>query len=199
MTVMVDAERGIDIPELLDTIDAPKNWRVEYIEGEIIVSPSPSLGHEDIATSILRQLMLADIPHVYPAGLGYCMRHGCTDESKGNHVIPDLSVLSRAFTKQEQAAAELHKNWLWSDALDLVVEVTSSTPQADTVRKVRAYARMGVPYYLIVNRSAHEAVLLSKPTGDVAEPGYADRQSFAFGEPVRLPEPYPGLDSTTWQ
>ncbi|NUU20806.1 MAG: Uma2 family endonuclease [Streptomycetaceae bacterium] len=197
MTVMV--ERSVNIPKLLDDLDAPEGFRVEWVEGGYAVTPPPAHEHETIAASLLRQLFRTDLEFVYPGGRGYCMTSSCTDLSKGNHVIPDLAIGARPFTQNEIAAAELHENWLSADALDVVVEITSSNLKADTQAKVAAYGRMGIPYYLIVNRSAREVVLLSKPTGDVAEPGYADRQSFAFGQRVQLPDPYPVLKTTTWQ
>lgn len=45
-------EPSINIPELLDGISAPDGWRVEFVEGEITVSPLPDGPHAVIAGAI---------------------------------------------------------------------------------------------------------------------------------------------------
>ncbi|MEU8135484.1 Uma2 family endonuclease [Streptodolium elevatio] len=186
------------IPELLDRVDAPEGFRVEYVEGMIVITPPPDDQHETIAESVLYAFIRSGLNFVRPAARGYCLMRGCTDMRKGNHVIPDLTVASRAFTDAERAAAEQHRNWMPAEALDLVVEVTGSNITADTKGKYAAYARLNIPIYLLVNRDQRTATVFTDPSGDVQTPGYAVNRVFKFGQPLVLPEPYPELDTASW-
>jgi Uma2 family endonuclease len=199
MTIMVEREQDIRIPDLLDDIAVPEGWRVEYIEGEIRVSPTAVPRHNVIAARIMSAINRSDIGREAFMGIGYCKQPKCADLSTGNHVIPDVSVTSREFTEDEHAAANLHSSWISADSLDMVVEVTSTNRFTDTISKFRAYGRMSVPYYLLVDRRDHVTTLFSDPTGDVDEPGYDTKQSFPFGQDVQLPAPYPTLSTKTWQ
>ncbi|WP_436773332.1 Uma2 family endonuclease [Yinghuangia sp. YIM S09857] len=134
MTIMV--ERHVNIPELLDDLDAADGFRVEYVEGGFTVTPPPSQEHEDIAGNLLKQLNRADLAHVYPAGRAFCLGNGCSDAEVGNHVVPDASVAAREFTPEERRQASLHKNWIIADALDLVVEITSTNRKNDLKDKL---------------------------------------------------------------
>lgn len=136
---------------------------------------------------------------MYRGGLGYCTGRQCADGFGGNHVIPDASFPRRHFTRAETDASAAHKNWISSEPLDLVVEITGFNRLVDCVLKVRAYGRMGIPHYLLIDRSEQVVVLYSDPTGDVDESGYRGSRSFAFGERVQPPEPYPVLGTSDWQ
>lgn len=200
MTIMVD--RKMDIPRLLDGISAPDGWRVEFVEGEITVSPPAGGPHNVTANMIMREFTWhfrnAGINYEASMGFGFCNTASCGDEQKGDHVIPDLAVATRPFTAAELDASERHSGWMPCAGLDLVVEVTSSNRTADTVVKVGAYGRMAIPYYLLVDRRDRNTTLFSEPTGDVRDPGYAAKQVFAFGDEVMLPTPYPSLDTKAW-
>lgn len=196
MTVMVDERTSI--PELLDGIDAPEGWRVEYVEGGIVVSPPPGPFHESILTNLLYQL-IPTVKFVRQAGRGYCMRRNCADRTVGDHVIPDLAIGTRDFTPAEMEDAQhTHGGWLPADSLDVVFEVTSSNRKTDTRDKYAAYGRMGVPHYVLVDRAKHTVIVYSDPSGPAPQPGYATTQSFPFGQDVHLPAPYPALRTTTW-
>lgn len=200
MTVMV--EREVSIPDLLDGINAPERWRVEYVEGEITMAPPADVPHNLGANRIARELdrHFQSLGLAYEAyqGIGYCTTANCSDTQRGNHLIPDLSVMTRAFTAAEVTASASHSNWISSAALDLVVELTSSNRLADTVVKVRAYGRMAIPHYLLVDRRDSMVTLFTKPTGDVRDPGYGEERTFPFGSDIVLPEPYPVLNTKTW-
>ncbi|MGW0657882.1 Uma2 family endonuclease [Streptodolium elevatio] len=200
MTVMV--ERSVNIPELLDGIRAPDGWRVEFVEGEITVSPPAGGPHNVIANVITREFnwhfRTAGVAYEANMCFGHCNTVLCGDEEKGDHVIPDVAVATRPFTAAELKASDRHSGWVSCAALDLVVEVTSGNRTADTVAKVRAYGRMGIPSYLLVDRRDRVTILFTEPTGDVVDPGYTAKQIFAFGDEVTLPGPYPVLDTKGW-
>ncbi|MDI2126818.1 Uma2 family endonuclease [Yinghuangia seranimata] len=198
MTVMVDAEQEHRITDLLDAIDTPEGWRVEYIEEGIIVTPPAGPYHESILTNLLYQL-IPGVAFVLQAGRGYCLDAG-SEKHTGDHVIPDLAIGSRAFSPEEMArSAETHSGWLPADALAVVFEVTSSNRRTDVRDKLVAYGRMGIPHYVLIDRATGTVVVHSDPTGDCDSPGYASKKTTKFGHDVQLPAPYPVLETKTWQ
>lgn len=72
------------------------------------------------------------------------------------------------------------------DGIAMVVEVTSSRPEADRRSKRYGYARAGVPLYLLVDRDEERAVLFSGPDGK----DYGHIDQVPFGKPLPLPEPF---------
>ncbi|MFE9135480.1 Uma2 family endonuclease [Streptomyces sp. NPDC007355] len=69
---------------------------------------------------------------------------------------------------------------------------SSSTASRDRVQKVRAYARAGIPVYLLIDRDADEAVVCSEPSGD----DYGHKSIHKLGTAVALPHPL-GFDLDT--
>jgi Uma2 family endonuclease len=72
------------------------------------------------------------------------------------------------------------------EGVALVVEVTSSRPQRDREDKRRAYARGGIPLYLLVDRQASSLTLFSQPEGA----DYREHCTVLFGKSLSLPEPF---------
>ncbi|CAL9442003.1 hypothetical protein GCM10010266_03710 [Streptomyces griseomycini] len=72
------------------------------------------------------------------------------------------------------------------DGVAMVVEVTSSKPQADREAKRRCYARGGIPLYLLVDREASSITLFSDPEKDE----YREQCTRPFGKPITLPAPF---------
>jgi Uma2 family endonuclease len=114
----------------------------EYVQGELILVASPTPEHQDIVgelSHVLRQFVrqqqlgrvVMEVDVYLPDGRGY---------------IPDLAYL---------AAEHLHllnpTDRKIHGSPDLVVEVTSSRPARDRVRKFRVYYGNGVPWYWIVD------------------------------------------------
>ncbi|MEU9293339.1 Uma2 family endonuclease [Streptomyces sp. NPDC048266] len=101
-------------------------------------------------------------------------------------VIPDLVIAPRdCFDDQQE--------WHAPDPVLLVAEVTSSsTASRDRVQKIRAYARAGIPVYLLIDRDADEAVVCSEPSGD----DYGHKSIHKLGTAVALPHPL-GFDLDT--
>jgi Uma2 family endonuclease len=64
--------------------------------------------------------------------------------------------------------------------------VTSkSTGDNDGVRKLRAYARSGIPCYLLVDREKDAVTLFTRPSGE----RYLKQVSVAISEKLALPDP----------
>ncbi|MFE3068814.1 Uma2 family endonuclease [Streptomyces sp. NPDC059247] len=154
---------------------APKGWRVELIEGEIYVVPPANGEHEEIVSELNGQVRDHDKGVGRYTGVGLSLP-GTTDAVR---VIPDLVIAPKgSFDDQHE--------WHAPDPVLLVAEVTSSsTARRDRVQKIRAYARAGIPLYLLVDREAGEAVVCAEPQGD----DYAHKHVHKLGTVVPLPAP----------
>lgn len=180
---MPDRE-GASVQEAFELFSAlaPKGWRVELIEGEICVVPPANGEHEEIVSELNGQVRDHDKRVGRYTGIGLSLP-GTTDEMR---VIPDLVIAPKGSFDDQQ-------EWHAPDAVHLVAEVTSSsTASRDRVQKIRAYARAGIPLYLLIDREAGEAVVCSGPSGD----DYAHKSSHKLGTVVPLPHPL-GFDLDT--
>lgn len=171
-----------DLAYTADHIDVPEGFRVEIIEGNIIVSPTPAVRH-GLITSILQN----EINAVMPSGLYAVQNITLTLPETGQQYIPDLMVLPRDMLDQEE--------WkLPADAAELVAEVTSpNNAEIDRVKKLRGYARSGVRVYLLVDRLEQTATLFTEPVAGV----YQRNVCVAFGQKLPLPEPFSGEIDTS--
>ncbi|MEV8587064.1 Uma2 family endonuclease [Streptomyces sp. NPDC051180] len=167
--------------ELFSAI-APKGWRVELIEGEIHVVPPANGEHEEIVSELNGQVRDHDKNVGRYTGIGLALS-GTADTVR---VIPDLVIAPKGSFDDQQ-------EWHAPDAVLLVAEVTSaSTATRDRVQKIRAYARAGIPLYLLVDREAGEAVVCSGPADD----DYDHKSVHKLGTVVPLPHPL-GFDLDT--
>jgi Uma2 family endonuclease len=131
-------------------------YRRELIDGELYVTPSPSICHQRVVLSLARRL--AD----------HADRHGaeCLTApfdmylSPGDVPQPDVAYLS------ETTRARLDPAKLVGPA-DLVVEVSSpSTRRVDLLTKRRLYEQAGVPEYWVVDLE-QDALLVHRRRGEV--------------------------------
>ncbi len=139
---------------------APKKWtyaevsaiaddvRRELYDGEIYAMPSPTLSHQDI---ILRLALLLSLFAKQQGGKVFLSPVDLF-VSEERYFIPDMvfyGVEKMATGQVEADPKRLHV------APDLIVEIISnSTAVNDRVRKYRAYAEFGVPFYWIVDAAA---------------------------------------------
>lgn len=72
------------------------------------------------------------------------------------------------------------------EGIALVVEVTSTKPQADREAKRRCYARGGIPLHLLIDRDAGSVTLF----GDPEDAHYRQHLTIPYGKPLPLPEPF---------
>ncbi|MFB7662402.1 Uma2 family endonuclease [Kitasatospora sp. NPDC056138] len=145
--------------------------KVEIADGQIVMMMSPVRRHELAVIRIARQLN-AQLPGTHP---GYVAHPGADleDVGLGRLRCPDLMVFAEKAMEEQQPALLPHE-------VLLVVEVVSkSNPGNDYENKVRDYAAMGIPLYLLVDPR--------KGTGIVHDqPNYASRRDFAFGDTVAV-------------
>ena len=130
--------------------------RVELLEGEIVVTPSPSPAHQDAAGNLYVVFRVAirntGRGRVYLAPLDVVL-------SEDTIVQPDLFVVlaDRQVTVTEKRVEGVPS---------LIVEIISPTTGVrDVVQKREIYARFGVPGYWLVDLIHREVTVCSDPQG----------------------------------
>ncbi|MBU3060698.1 Uma2 family endonuclease [Nocardia sp. NEAU-G5] len=206
MSVMAVVHRHSELPEdpydlwmrdeLADILDLPHDGtRAEIIGGEIVVAPGPKFAHCAIVSDIHEVIAVAKA--VDPAFRWTCVQMqdlNLSDIHDG--YIPDLCIMDREIARQARVD-NVHK--LLPHQLAFAVEVTSpSTATEDRCpgpRRVRpskwnGYARVGIGYYLIVDRDPKVAVSTLYAEPDRESGSYQESVSWKFGETIELPEPF---------
>ncbi|MEE1810152.1 Uma2 family endonuclease [Streptomyces sp. BE133] len=164
-------------------LDVPEGWRAEIDEGQIVLVPPPHAHHNGIAAKVQRRLY-KDLPEeleIY--------------QTLGIHVapldklyVPDLVVMPSELI--DATDPETSDPMDASEAL-LIVEITSKgNARDDRTKKYRAYARAGVPMYLLIDRfdmRGAMATLFTEPNEDGT---YKRSDPVPFGKPLTLPEPF---------
>ncbi|ATW49145.1 Uma2 family endonuclease [Streptomyces peucetius] len=150
--------------------------RVEIIGGVITVAPPPDSNHAVVLTNLMLPLLSAglhgDETNVLQ-GIGLWLPDG------EDYAIPDLAVVD--------ADADEHLiefNCYDPRVFRLVLEVTSSNYRNDLRNKVTAYAKAGIPVYVIVDRHHTRVHVLTDPLTD----GYDRHEVYAPGQQAVLPD-----------
>lgn len=173
-------------PDLLtraaEQVDVPDGFRVEIVDGSILVSPTPSAQH----VRIIWRLEGALREHG-SAGTAAVQMLTIELSPTGERYVPDLVVVPLETLSGS--------GWVRSaaDAL-LAVEVASpANAEADRVKKVRGYAVAGVPLYLLIDPPERSATLFSDPQDRL----YRSHVQIPFGKALELPEPFSFTLDTT--
>ncbi len=153
--------------------------RYEVIEGELYMTPSPSLAHQNVVTelgSILRQhVSTHGLGKVYVAPLDVVL-------TETNVVQPDILFL-RIGRVPPRGARNV------TVAPDLVVEVVSpASVEQDREIKMQVYARHGVPHYWILDPDARTLEMYVLPGG-----GYGPAAQ-SSGDGTATTALFPGLN-----
>jgi Uma2 family endonuclease len=149
-------------------------YRAELIEGRIVVHPAPVGDHEYVLGELNDQLVRLSAVRIRTSG-------GRGLSTPFGDFIPDLTVA-------EPGSFAGAPSWGTPAGTLMLVEVTSSAPVDDREAKRRAYAAVGIPLYLLVDRGRRETVLFSRP--DVEAQDYRDDISVPFGSDLELPAPF---------
>ncbi len=145
---------------------------VELLDGFLVTKMPKSPLH--IVVSFLAREALEEL---FPKGSGWHVRLQDPITTDDSEPEPDLAVvrgsqldyLTRHPTPEETS---------------LVLEVSHSSLGTDRRLKLAAYARAGVPLYLILNVAQKSVERYSGATGKSGEPRYASVDRFAVGESV---------------
>lgn len=149
-------------------------YRPEVVGGRLVVNPPADFGHARALTQLTLALAPLESRRVNVVqGVGLWLPDG------DDYVVPDLAVVEEDVRDHLVAF-----NCYAPHVFRLVVEITSSNLTSDTVEKPLAYARAGVPEYLIGDRRARRVSLLSDPR----DGEYRTRSVYRPGESLVLPE-----------
>ncbi|MFJ5865599.1 Uma2 family endonuclease [Streptomyces parvus] len=162
------------------SLGMPEGFRAELIEGEIVVRPLPDGDHEDCINVVLKQVLRksrTDMDFSGNKGLELPTSEG----RPRNHAVPDGTFAPTGLRLFRGADP-----WMPCEGVALVVEVTSTKPQADREAKRRCYARGGIPLYLLIDRDESSVTLFSDPVND----DYRQLLTIPYGKPLPLPEPF---------
>jgi Uma2 family endonuclease len=144
----------------------PESVRHEYIGGCLVVNPSPNVRHQRILHNLVQRLDDACPP-------GYWAVAECAWKPGADEFAPDVMVCERdddaiRFTGRPQ----------------VVIEVLSSRPAYDLVRKSAKYATAGLPRYWVVDPVEPSITAFELRNGDwveVARAAADERVELDFG------------------
>ncbi|MCC9306912.1 Uma2 family endonuclease [Kitasatospora sp. RB6PN24] len=180
----LDFEETPDLDEVLWqawlALELPEGYRAEIIEGFIEVSPTGRWSHSLVANRLRRALdrFLADS--------GYA---GYQDANviHGKKVsIPDVMVAAEDVVATDPAGLGAA-----AEAVLLVAEVVPpgyDDRKRDRVRKRRAYARAGVPVYVVIDDYDGEGHVTVLTTPNPKKATYEAEVRMPYGTPVTIPE-----------
>ena len=115
--------------------------RYELVDGELFVTPPPSVGHEEVLAVLAP--ILSDYVREWHLGKVYHPR--AVIRADGSELEPDLMI--------RPVAARRSAEWSELPLPILVAEVSSGTTRRrDHLQKREFYLRVGIPEYWIVDR-----------------------------------------------
>lgn len=158
-------------------LDLPGGWKTEVVAGTMAVSPPAGPRHDELADSVTKALTGA-----LPAGWCVHQRFGLRIAEEERIYRPDVVVLPPT------APTECGKYALSTHAR-LVAEITAEDNAVpERTAKTRAYARGGVPVYLLIDpwdEPGPRITVFSEP----ARGAYHRSVTWAFGSRIRIPPP----------
>lgn len=137
--------------------------RVELIEGQIFRMAPLHRPHARIVP--LRSIALDRAIQALDVGLEVLAGPSAELET---HSLPQSDIV---------VADIADEDFVSRSTVRLVIEVAASSLRHDLGRKLRLYARTGVPGYLVVDVHGRTIIRFHPPAGE----NYAERAAFAFG------------------
>lgn len=163
-------------------LDVPEGWRAEIDEGRIFLTPPPHAHHNGIAEKVQRCLY-ANLPDE----IGIYQTLGVHVAPLGKLYVPDLVVMPSELIDSADPDTSVPMDA--SDAL-LIAEITSKgNAREDRTKKYRAYARAGVPMYLLIDRFDKRGAMAALFTEPNEDGTYKQSDPVPFGKPLVLPAP----------
>ncbi|MBT0768942.1 Uma2 family endonuclease [Kineosporia sp. J2-2] len=168
-----------------EQLNVPEGWSVARMtREEIRIFPVAGVLHDQICSEVSRRFAEE------PGDEFGCAETGFATVLAGEgFFVPDLCVLRQAALRGRGAGAPMR-------ACDVVAEITMpETAPNDRTKKWRAYARGGVPQYLLIDPydpGGPTSTLFTDPARD----GYRDSERVPFGGRISLLDPVPLLIDT---
>ncbi|MET9339542.1 Uma2 family endonuclease [Nonomuraea sp. NPDC003804] len=151
-------------------------YRVEVVDGRIVVNEVPTGVHNDIISNLLLQIVAVVAANGWKLWTNIKVFLG----PQADRYVPDLTIVPR--NPRMWGADEVY-----GEETKLVVEVVSpSSVNDDYVAKPREYAKAKVPLYLLIDPDRAVVLLFSDPVGG----RYQQKVEVALGAPLDLPEPW---------
>ncbi|WP_369053723.1 Uma2 family endonuclease [Kineococcus terrestris] len=132
MTATTGRERALSWDEYAAL---PEDSRVEYVDGHLLVSPSPTRRHQRIR-HVLTSAVAAVLPEGHEVISAWEWKPGA------DAFVPDVMVYERAAVTGEER---------FTGTPALVVEVLSTNRRDDLLLKMTKYAQVGLPRYWVVD------------------------------------------------
>ena len=183
-----------------DLLDAPENLVAELIDGELLLSPQPRMGHQ-VAASMLVAILIDAFQRRRAGANGWLIvaepeLHLAREQRV---LVPDLAGWRRERTaaiEMDHAAVEVVPDW--------ICEVLSpSTSRLDRLRKLPLYAEHGVAWVWLLDplarsleiyRREPEGYLLPGAHGDEAKLHAAPFDAIELDLKELWPEASPALE-----
>ncbi|WP_228454739.1 Uma2 family endonuclease [Streptomyces alkaliphilus] len=185
---VVPAHRDPGLDEVLwgawRAMELPEGYRAEIVEGFIEVSPTGRYRHGRIVNRLHRALN--DFLTRTPAGTGWVAGNDM-------NVIHDLKVwIPDLFVAPEDDEPHITDDGLGlcASCLEVVVEVVSPGHESvsrDRIRKRRAYARAGIPVYLLLDDHDEGGTVTLLTSPSPGEAVYLEETRTPYGTPVTVP------------
>ncbi|GAA4097824.1 Uma2 family endonuclease [Nonomuraea soli] len=177
-----------DRGDLHDFLHLSADIRVEILDGQVVASTVPHFWQNDIKEHIHEAFFAAALTE---GEQGWTCRagNGLVLAELGCGFIPDLLVFDREIHRSMVAARVRRPS---SDEIEMCVEVTSPGNAAidrggQPKGKWASYAKVEIPYYLLVDRDPKiaKATLYSVP--DAKTGAYLHQEEWEFGQTIVLP------------
>ncbi|CAM5449906.1 Uma2 family endonuclease [Kitasatospora aureofaciens] len=185
MSALVVEETVVNLDQQLwqawKSMDVPEGFRAEIIEGTITLSPTGGTRH----FSVNRRLGRALYDHLRGSGYG---------PAQDGNVIADLKVfIPDVFVAPDDVEEIEHPEGVGvlASGVPMVVETVSPGAEArkrDHVLKRRAYARAGVPVYVIIDDYDDGGTVTVLTSPDPERGVYASSTRIPYGKEAVIPE-----------
>ncbi|MFC9298185.1 Uma2 family endonuclease [Streptomyces sp. NPDC057011] len=162
-------------------MELPEGYHAEIVEGFIEVSPTGRYSHGRIANRLRDKLV------VFLAGSEFTACQDINVIHERKVWIPDL-LIAPADAEEHVTEDGIGIN---ASAVQLIVEVVS--PGSDNItrdrtRKRRAYARAGIPVYVLIDDYDERGTVTVLTAPDPDKAVYDDEDRVAYGTTATIPE-----------
>lgn len=169
MATLLENHTGEWTPADIDRM--PDHWKVELIDGTLIVNAQPVPRHNRVMVGLVN-LLAESLGPAYEGFVEIML------DFDGSQLAPDVTIASRGAIDQEASVNA-------PTAVQIAIEVASpSTRAIDTTIKAAKYAEAGIPGYWRVEPDPMRVIAYALRDGEYVELG-----SWGPGETVTVEEP----------